>query len=324
MNFLVTGSEGNLGRTLLKKMIKAGHSVVGIDVFKKSDLQNPKYRFINQDIFMVDRTDRDLEAFGKIDIVVHLASLLGVNNSIKNPIRYIRDNSLSLLKILDIMDYFKIKDILYTSSSSIYGQRLKRESLRSNVDLNINDILSPYAASKAISEIILHSYKNSYDFNPVIFRLFDLYSEDMEYKEGNCPVLFKFCYQAYHDIPITIKGDGENKISFLYIKDVADILLDSMVSNKDKFHDIRGIYNLSFGIKESISLNQIIEYLETRLNKKLQVSYVPYLLEEEKFNIKLMATNSLEYKKLTSKELKTKWFEGIDLILKKFETSKEF
>jgi UDP-glucuronate 4-epimerase len=130
MKYLVTGVAGFIGMHVAKSLLNQNKVVIGIDnlnnyydVHLKNERLNilkkyKKFKFIKQDI----KNFKSLSLIfkKKIDYVIHLAAQAGVRYSIKKPMNYIKNNVIGFQNILDCSFKYKVKHLLYASSSSVY------------------------------------------------------------------------------------------------------------------------------------------------------------------------------------------------------------
>lgn len=164
--YLVTGGAGFIGSNLVDELIKENKIIV-IDNFNdyysseikenniKENLNNPNYKLERIDIRDMSELDRVFKN-NSIDVVIHLAGIGGVRNSIINPREYQEVNYIGTLNILDAMKKHNITNIIMASSSSVYGNNTD-EPFKETYECNMP--ISPYAASKKSAKILL---KNSY------------------------------------------------------------------------------------------------------------------------------------------------------------------
>jgi len=320
MNFLVIGSEGNLGRNLVKTIVNNGDKVVGIDKVKNSSINTSNYKIIEQDFLNSSISKEEFETFGKIDFAIHLAAIVGVKNSLNDPFTVLNTNILLLTKTLEYLKNYNLtKNIIYASSSGVYGGTALDETTRPKYlygDLKF--IKNPYAATKIIGEIILEAFKNSYNFEPICLRFFDMYHETMNYHE-NVPVFYKFCHDAFYDKDLHIKGNGENKISFLYMEDAANVIYSVAKENfKNDSTLITGTLDVC-SENNIISLNSLVDIIEKRLGRKVKVYHDELNEAERKILNKTMAGNSEAIKTVTSYRIHTTPEEGVDKVISYLE-----
>ena len=171
MKILVTGSAGFIGSSLIKSLLQRGDEIVGID--NMNNYYDPQIKIDRLSQFKDhhnycdikgDIADNDLMtncfAEHQFDTVVNLAAQAGVRYSIENPRAYIDSNIVGFLNILECCRHNKIQNLVYASSSSVYGAN---ESMPFSVADNVDHPLSLYAASKKSNELMAHTYSELYD-----------------------------------------------------------------------------------------------------------------------------------------------------------------
>jgi nucleoside-diphosphate-sugar epimerase len=317
VNILITGSNGNLGRVLVRKLLEKNHLIIGIDKSGSENYNiNSNYLFINKDILghnvMNDIYDITNNKMFKIDKIVHLASYVGSSNSRKTPDIFINNNIGCTTEILKYMMKAKIKDIIFASSSSIYRNiqdstdPIKRDLMKiSGITEDFFDsryISSPYSASKVASEIILESYKESFKIRPVILRFFDMYHHSFKLvNDIEIPpyisILIKLCIQAFIDLNIVIEGTGSTKFSFLNMEDAANIIIEILESEKEYNYKYDYTYNVSGENGSNVDLNQLIRKIQLYFsNKKLKLIYKLPSVDEKYFLGKTIIGNNRKIK----------------------------
>ena len=180
---LVTGGAGFIGSHLAKKLIEKGYSVVIVDNFNKyydPRLKENRIKNILKGLsfklYRVDITDmekmRHLFQKEKIDIICHEAAQAGVRYSLEAPLVYEKSNVLGTLNLLELSRQFKVKKIVFASSSSVYGNSKKAScSEKDNTDYPV----SLYAATKKSAEMLFHSYHSLYKIPMAGLRYFSVY-----------------------------------------------------------------------------------------------------------------------------------------------------
>jgi len=239
MKILVTGSAGFIGFHLVNHLISRGDQVIGLDnindyyeVSLKHDrlayagiekdrisygreIKSEKselYSFIKLDL--IDKENlTELFIKHKFDAVCHLAAQAGVRYSIENPDAYISSNIKGFLNILECCRYAKIRNLIYASSSSVYGLNGK---MPFSVRHSVNHPVSLYAASKKSNELMAHAYSQLFNIPTTGLRFFTVYGPwgrpDM--------ALFLFTKAIIEGKKIDVFNNGLMKRDFTYIDDI--------------------------------------------------------------------------------------------------------
>ena len=292
MKILVTGAAGFIGLHTCLKLIKQGHDVYGIDNINdyydpklkfnrlkelgfnkteatifKTEIQSSKYdglRFSRIDL--VDNISiNNLFEVEQFEVVCNLAAQAGVRHSIENPKAYIDSNISGFLNILEGCRNYKVKHLVYASSSSVYGENKKVPfETTDNVDYPI----SLYAATKKSNELMAHTYGHLYGFKTTGLRFFTVYGPwgrpDMAY--------YLFAEAISKNIPIKVFNNGEMERDFTYIDDIVNGVTEIIEANiVDREH--YKIYNI--GNNKTESLMDFITIIEKALNKKASKEMMP-------------------------------------------------
>ncbi|MBD2809887.1 NAD-dependent epimerase [Xenorhabdus sp. Vera] len=290
MKYLVTGAAGFIGFHLIKKLIKNGNHIVGIDNIndyydvnlKKSRLEILS-KFKNFKFSLMNVSDRDSieELFknNKFDRVIHLAAQAGVRYSLINPYSYSDSNLTGFLTILEACRHQNINHLIYASSSSVYGLN---DQLPFSTSDSVDHPVSLYAATKKANELMAHSYSHLYGIPTTGLRFFTVYGPwgrpDM--------ALFKFTKAILNHEPIDVYNNGELNRDFTYIDDivegivrVSDVVPVSDNSWKSKTGSSANssapykIYNIGNG--SPVSLMSYISALENNLGIKAIKNMLP-------------------------------------------------
>jgi len=237
MKILLTGSKGFIGSHLQPKLEKLGHKVIGMDI------KNGRDEDIRNESFVKHRIGKF-----KPDVIVHLAALTGVRSSIENPDDYFKTNIIGTYWLLKWADYHKVKNFLFTSSSSVYG--LHKPPLKETMECNHQ--VSPYAVSKKTGEMLCKLFSN---LSTIVFRPFTVYGEngreDMVIRKIiNCGITGQ-SFDKY--------GEGNSTRGYVNIKDLCRGIIKLLdYKPKNKF-DI-----INLGGKEKIELNDLIKIIKGR------------------------------------------------------------
>ncbi|MCX8169161.1 MAG: NAD-dependent epimerase/dehydratase family protein [Candidatus Methanomethylicia archaeon] len=242
MKILITGGAGFIGSHLVDRLVKDGFDVYVIDNLFSGCLDNISLhidsglKFFNFDISSIDILHKLSNIV--VDVIVHLAALISVEESNIMPIKYHQVNVMGTLNILEFARRIGVKKFIFISSAAVYGDPLF---------LPINELhpLNPksiYAASKIESEILVDVYSKLYGFKAVSLRLFNVYGPRQRLNSYS-GVIRIFLNNALKGLPLTIYGDGEQTRDFIYVDDVIDAIM-LFIDNNDF---IFNVYNVGTG-----------------------------------------------------------------------------
>lgn len=290
MTYLVTGGSGFIGSHLIEKLLKEGHSVINIDNFddfydykikikntlasleknidfefseKENDIQNLIYISKSESYTLYFQDIRDKNGLEKIfqnhpiDLIIHLAALAGVRPSIERPLEYEEVNVRGTMNLWELCNQFNIKKFVCASSSSVYGNNEKTPFSETD---NVDQPISPYAATKKSGEVLGHVYHNLYGIDIIQLRFFTVYGP----RQRPDLAIHKFTKLISEDKEIPFYGDGNTARDYTYIDDIIDGILKS-VYYLEKNSDIYEIMNL--GESEVVTLSEMLSEIEKNLNK---------------------------------------------------------
>jgi len=275
--YLVTGGAGFIGSHLCNSLIEEQHQVINIDNFSpfydpkiknnnvKSLINHKNYKLYDVDIRDKNELKKVFEHH-HIDAVIHLAALAGVRPSIQNPVLYEEVNVGGTINILDCLKDYGISKLIFGSSSSVYGNCDFSHPFKE--DQAIGPLISPYAITKKSAEDYCKLYHHLYHINVIVLRFFTVYGP------GQRPdlAIHKFTKMISDDQPIPFYGDGTSIRNYSYVSDIVNgINLSIQYLNTDK--DIFEIINLSGD--RSVTLNEVLNYIEEGLRKKALVEHLP-------------------------------------------------
>ena len=293
MRVIVTGACGFIGFHLCKKLLQNDFEILGIGNFnayydpflKESRLNELKNIATDGKLSVVKEDIRNADSLKEIfcefkpDVVVNLAAQAGVRYSIENPSEYIQSNLVGFANILECCRIEKVKNLLYASSSSVYG---------GNTNMPFSEIqgvdhpVSLYAATKKSNELMAHSYSHLYDIPATGLRFFTVYGPwgrpDM--------ALFLFTKSILDNKPIKVFNRGKMIRDFTYVDDISESLLriikkpampdikfDTNNPNPGKSWAPNRIFNI--GNSKPISLMDYINAIENCLGKKAKKEFLP-------------------------------------------------
>jgi UDP-glucuronate 4-epimerase len=271
MTILVTGIAGFIGSHLAKNLLKRGESILGIDNLsdyydvnlKKDRLNNLKtYKnltFENIDISNYDDLEKVIKKY-KISKVCHLAAQAGVRYSLEAPMEYIKSNIVGHLNILEICRNLNIKNLVYASSSSVYGGNTK---VPFSTEDRVDTPVSLYAATKRSDELMSYTYNHLYGINTIGLRFFTVYGPwgrpDM--------ATWIFTKKIINGDPIEVYNNGIMERDFTYIDDIISGTISILDSCKEETsQNFSKVYNI--GNNKPENLLDFISIIEDYLGIK--------------------------------------------------------
>jgi len=277
-NILVTGSAGFIGFHLASKLVKKNVNIINIDNLNdyydvslkkkrishlKKFFKNEKKKFILKKIDIYNKK-AILKIFKKYKFtkVIHLAAQAGVRYSFINPRIYAETNLIGFFNILEGCRIYKVKNLIFASSSSVYGESKKFPYKENEI---LNTPLQFYASTKLSNEIMSYSYSMLYNINIIGLRFFTVYGPwgrpDMAY--------FSFTKKILDGKVIEVFNNGKHFRDFTFIDDIIKgILLTIFKKPKKKYQ----IFNIGYG--KPTKLMDLIKYLEKFLDKKAKIKYL--------------------------------------------------
>ena len=277
MNILVTGSAGFLGAPLAFDLLSMGHKIIGIDSYVNSNSENTlkleenfkeNYVFYKLDIASDSYALDAIFIEHKPELVLHLAALKSVQESISNPILYKKNNIGSTANIINSMKSNDCKKIIYSSSAAVYGNQ-EIQPIKENTDLKP---ISTYADTKlACEKLIEDACKASYIdgialryFNPVGFHSSHLFKEFLNETDGTImQEIIKVALRKNKSLKIYGNNyatkDGTCERDFIHIDD----LMDAHIKSIDYINSSSGydVFNVGTGNPISI-LNLTKSFIE--------------------------------------------------------------
>lgn len=219
---LITGGAGFLGSHLCDFFISLGHEVICMDnLIKRENIENiahlmghERFKFIKYDV-----TDY-LHVNGKLDNILHFASLASPKDYLDYPIQTLKVGSLGTHKALGLAKEKKARFLL-ASTSEVYGDPLihpQSESYPGNVDPVVPR--GVYDEAKRFAEALTMAYHRIHHIPTRIARIFNTYGPRMRLDDGR--VLPNFMVQALKGEDLTVYGDGSQTRSFCYVDDLID------------------------------------------------------------------------------------------------------
>lgn len=287
MKVLVTGAAGFIGMYTAKRLLEAGHEVVGLDNLNAYyDVRLKHWRleqikpFENFRFVKMDLADRDSVATlfkdEQFDKVIHLAAQAGVRYSLEAPFDYVDSNLVGMMTILEGCRHNKVEHLVYASSSSVYGMNPKIPFSTSD---NVDHPVSLYAATKKSNELMAHSYSHLYGIPTTGLRFFTVYGPAG--RPDMAPWLFTEA--ILNGNPIKVFNHGKMQRDFTYIDDIVDgvvAVTDIIPEGAPQLTDNPAIstapykiYNI--GNNQPVELSEFIQSVESACDREAEKIYLP-------------------------------------------------
>jgi len=249
MEILVTGGAGFIGSHLSEALLKLGYHVRIIDNFSSGSLDNIVHLIKGRkvDLIQGDCTKpKDVrKALTDIDVVFHFAANPEVRLELNDPKACFQQNVHSTHVILEEMRKSNIHTIVFTSTSTVYGDAKKIPTPEDYAPL---EPISIYGASKLASEALISSYVHTYNKKAVILRLANIVGPRSRHG-----VIIDFIMKLRNNLELEILGDGTQTKSYLYIDDCIEAILKACeVSNK-------AVEVFNIGSEDQITVKRIAE-----------------------------------------------------------------
>mmetsp|Transcript_2173 Transcript_2173/g.2510 ORF Transcript_2173/g.2510 Transcript_2173/m.2510 type:complete len:406 (+) Transcript_2173:222-1439(+) len=274
---LVTGGAGFIGSNVAEFLLDRGDDVVIVDemndyydvTIKESNLELLRNK-VNGDekrlsIYKGDICDEAfmLDVFEKErpEWVCHMAARAGVRPSIQDPYIYIHSNIRGTTNLMELSHKFGVKNFVFASSSSVYGGS---SSTYFSEEENVDNPVSPYAASKKACELLSYTYHHLYKLNVSALRFFTVYGP--RGRPDMAP--FKFIDRVSRGLELQQFGDGSSSRDYTYISDI----VDGIVRAVDHPHPYE-VFNLGKG--NGTSLKEFISLVQKHVGKKANIKVMP-------------------------------------------------
>ncbi len=303
---LVTGCAGFIGSNLVDHLLSHDNNVIGVDNFSTGRIQfltnalrNSNFLLYKHDLLDIKKLP---EIFENIDIVYHLAANADVRFGIDNPRRDLEQNTLVTHNVLEAMRKSSVKQIVFSSTGSIYGNSVVTPTPE-NAPFPIQTSL--YGASKLACEGLIQAYCEAFDFQSWIFRFVSILGP--RYSHGH--VIDFYNQLCKHPEYLKVLGNGHQRKSYLHVSDCIDGIETALKESNEKVN----IFNL--GVDGTCEVRDSVKWICNRLNLTpeldfgnesqgwigdnaliyLQTSKINTLGWKPKFSIKESVENTLDF-----------------------------
>jgi len=251
MRVLVTGGAGFIGSHLVDKLMQQGYHVRVVDNLSAGRIENikqwlnhPRLQLIKGDLRNPQIAN---EATKGVDMVFHLAANPEVRIGSQKPQEIYENNVTATYNLLEAMRAHNVKHIVFTSSSTVYGEA---KQIPTPEDYTPLQPISVYGASKLACEALISGYAHTFKIKALILRLANIVGE-----RSNHGVIFDFIMKLRRNPrKLEILGDGTQRKSYLHVKDCINAILhlNEVFLEEDKLYDV---YNV--GSEDWITVREI-------------------------------------------------------------------
>lgn len=272
-HILVTGGAGFIGSNIVETLLKEGVKYVRIlDNLITGKMENIQFlldKYDNVEFMYGDIANLETcrKAVKDIDMITHQAALGSVPRSVKDPLSSHISNVNGFLNLLIAAKEKNIKRVVYASSSSVYGDH----PILPKVEENTGNVLSPYAATKAIDEIYGGVFTRCYDMECIGLRYFNIFGPRQDPNGAYAAVIPKFISLMREGKQPTINGDGSFSRDFTYIENAVQAnILALTTENRECFGT-----NFNIGAGGQTTLLELIDILQKELSTDIEPIFGP-------------------------------------------------
>ena len=255
--WLVTGVAGFIGSNLLESLLRLEQRVIGLDDFSTGRRENlelvraavpeeawKRFRFVEADVRLVDDCARACQG---VDYVLHQAALGSVPRSIARPIDTNAANVVGFLNILVAARDADVRQVVYASSSSVYGDH----PTLPKVEEHVGRPLSPYAVTKATNELYAEVFARQYGMRIVGLRYFNVFGPRQDPAGPYAAVIPRWIDALIAGERGTIFGDGETSRDFCYIANAVQANL--LAATAESSDAVGQVYNVAYGERTTLT-----------------------------------------------------------------------
>lgn len=269
-SFLITGGAGFIGSHIAEYLLKHGAKKVrvldnlangfqsNLDILQ----QFASFEFIEGDIRNIDTC---MHACAGMDYVSHQAALGSVPRSIKEPVYFNEVNVGGFVNMLNAAVENNIKQFVYASSSSVYGD----EPTLPKQENRIGNCLSPYAATKKTNELYAQVFADVYGIRLMGFRYFNIFGPRQDPDGAYAAVIPLFVKHLMKRTQVFINGDGAQTRDFTFIENAVQINITGMLTDNEEA--LNKVYNVAVG--ENYSINYLYHACVSYLKSDFGVTY---------------------------------------------------
>lgn len=278
--YLVTGGAGFIGSHCVDRLLERGDEVVVVDNFNDAygadkkftnlehhllPVKNPRFTLVKADIAILEELGPVFEEH-RFDKLLHLAARAGVQPSFKDPIEFQRSNVKGTWNLLSIAKVHGVRDVVYASSSSVYGTN---KDIPFRETDSVSNVISPYARTKVLTEQCAESY--SYGSGAIRIaglRFFTVYGP------RNRPdmAMALFTKKINRGEPVYLRGPvGQTKRDWTYVDDIVSGVI-GVLDNTERL-ECHEVFNIGSG--RPVCVEDFVMCIAGALDKKAIIKRVP-------------------------------------------------
>ena len=270
---VVTGGAGFLGSHLCKKLLDQGHEVICVDNFFTGDKRNILH-LMDHKMFELIRHDITFPLYLEVDQIFNLACPASPVHYQFDPVQTVKTNIHGSINMLGLAKRTKSR-ILQASTSEVYGDpEIHPQTEDYWGKVNPIGPRSCYDEGKRGAETLFYSYRQQYELDIKIIRIFNTYGPNMHPDDGR--VVSNFIIQALKNKDITIYGDGQQTRSFCYVDD----LIEGMCRMMNTEEGYWGPVNL--GNPDEFTMKELAESIIKLTGSSSKLTYLPLPQDDPK------------------------------------------
>ncbi len=273
MNCLVTGAAGFIGSHLCEALLKEGGKVWGMDDLSKGKLEamkgfwnHPHFSFFTD---AVGESKKLASIVEKVDLIYHLAAVVGVKQYVEDPVKVIENNVCQTARLLKLA-WRGGKKVVYTSTSEVYGKSRELPFCEEADRLYGSSDKDRwcYAVSKSAAEHLCFGYIRR-GLPVVILRYFNVYGPGADASSYG-GVVTRFITRALQGKPLTVHGDGSQTRCFTYID---DMVRGTVEAGRRAEAEGRAI---NLGSRREVAIIELAQMIIGMTGRSIHLEFIPY------------------------------------------------
>ena len=307
MKFLVTGGAGFIGSHIVDALVKNGDKVCVVDDLSSGRIENLESVRDKIELIEGDIRDKALvkKAMQGIDYVLHQAALRSVPKSLGDPELYNDVNINGTLNILNVAKDAGVKRVVFSSSSSIYGETKTLPNKEDFYPL----LISPYALTKLAGEYYCRIFSEIYGLETISLRYFNVFGPRQSLENEYAVVIPRFITCMLRDEAPPVHGDGSQTRDFTYVENVVQVNIKAATAPGIKCE----VFNIACG--KAYTVVDIIKYVNKILKKDIKAKLGPIRLGDVKHTL----ADISKAKRLIKFDQKVGFEEGLKKTIEYFE-----